>query len=52
MPETIGARSQIDVRIMMKQRDILHLWTLKKTIEQWIGLSKMMDILELYYKSN
>lgn len=49
IPESIDATGQIGIRCMLRDRKIIHIWTLKDTLEEFIGINLFLDMIDKYY---
>lgn len=49
VPDSINARGQAGIRTKLKEQNIIHIWTLKETIEDFIGINLFLDMIEKYY---
>jgi len=46
---SIDAKGQTEIRIKLKEQNIIHIWTLKETIEDFIGINLFLDMIDKYY---
>jgi hypothetical protein len=49
VPESITAKGEIGIRHRLKKHKILHLWGLKNTFEEFMGLNLFLDMIDKYY---
>lgn len=49
VPQSITAKGEIGIRHRLKEYKLMHLWGLKNTFEEFMGLHLFLDMIEKYY---
>lgn len=47
--DSMDAKGQIEIRMKLRDQKIIHIWTLKHTLEEFIGMNLFLDMIDKYY---